>query len=849
MKENSSDEWNTELLAEYDERICELAKAEGLDWYPIHYEVCDYYSMIGHMSYHGLPTHYGHWSFGKSFERTHQMYNLGMEGLPYELIINSDPSIAYLMKENPAYLQILIMAHCVGHSDFFKNNRTFRETRPDTVIQRFRNAKKRIQGYTEDVHIGIEEVERVLDAAHAIQFQTDRYHFPKLTRKEMKDKYIKLINEDTKGEWKGFNINKIPLEPEYDLLGFISEYGKLDDWKRDIIDIVRDEAKYFIPQIQTKVMNEGWACVTGDTLIDTDRGLITARELVENRTGHVFDGESYEPLVDWHYNPSTERVKITTNLGYTIHGSRKHRVWDGQDWVYLGDIKVGHTLPVARGDGAWAQELVKLDHEPSYRVDLDEICREHGVTYRQVRRWLKGKPVRVADEKCAAAKQSIDENKKLHVTPRLEGMRIPKLLTPELSNVLGLIVGDGGFWTGKRNDRLRSGLTSGDDEICDLFCHEVESVFGVRPSPKRDVNKWRIGIPSEVIVKWMIETFDFAIGNTAAIKKIPSQVLRSPKEVVAAFIRGLFDADGCATTNGDVIYVTASSTLAQQVHEVLLKFGISSKLSHSPSKNPNHSDGYRIEITSRNADLYREMIGFHLTRKQSRLDGAVERRLWRCNDRRTTQHVVNVEYDVGEVFDFEVKNTHKYRASSFINHNSFWHYRLMHKLELPQKYHIPFLKSHNQVLRPHVGGLNPYHVGFEIFKKIEERHGIEECFLARETAHDVSFLRQYLTEEDAKELGLFSFSLHKNEYKIDEISDDDGWKRVKQSLLNNVGTNSIPVIYVKEFTDDDVLVLEHEHDGRDLELTHADQVVEHVHTLWEDEVKLFTVVEGESWEI
>jgi len=173
----------------------------------------------------------------------------------------------------------------------------------------------------------------------------------------------------------------------------------------------------------------------------------------------------------------------------------------------------------------------------------------------------------------------------------------------------------------------------------------------------------------------------------------------------------------------------------------------------------------------------------------------------------------------------------------------------MHKLELPQKYHIPFLKSHNQVLRPHIGGLNPYHIGFEMFKKIEERYGIDECFLARETTHDVSFLRQYLTEEDAKELGLFSFSLHKSEYKIDEISDDDGWKRVKQSLLNNVGTNSIPVIYVKEFTDDDVLVLDHEHDGRDLELTHADQVVEHVHTLWEDEVKLFTVVESEPWEI
>ena len=256
---NSSDEWSTDLLSEYDERICELAKSEGLDWFPIHYEVCDYYSMIGHMSYHGMPTHYGHWSFGKSFERTHQMYNLGMEGLPYELIINSNPSIAYLMKENPAYLQILIMCHCVGHSDFFKNNRMFRDTRPESVVQRFRNAKKRIQGYTEDPHIGIDEVEKVLDAAHAIQFQADRFPIVKPTHKDLKDKYIKLINEDTKGDWKSFDITRIPLEPQYDVLGFISEYGKFDDWKRDIIDIVRDEANYFMPQIHTKIMNEGWA--------------------------------------------------------------------------------------------------------------------------------------------------------------------------------------------------------------------------------------------------------------------------------------------------------------------------------------------------------------------------------------------------------------------------------------------------------------------------------------------------------------------------------------------------------------------------------------------------------------
>ena len=200
-------DWDFKLLKEWDDKICEIAEGHGLDWFPINYEVCDYFSMIGHMSYHGMPTHFGHWSYGKSFERTRQMYNLGMEGLPYELIINSNPSIAYLMKENPAYLQILIMAHCVGHSDFFKNNRMFANTRPESVIAKFRNAKKRIQGYVEDHTIGIEEVEKVIDAAMALQFQTYRYGQKKASRNELIAKYTDLIKKDETGEYVDFDLN------------------------------------------------------------------------------------------------------------------------------------------------------------------------------------------------------------------------------------------------------------------------------------------------------------------------------------------------------------------------------------------------------------------------------------------------------------------------------------------------------------------------------------------------------------------------------------------------------------------------------------------------------------------
>ena len=179
-------EFNFKDLKIWDEKICKMAENYGLDWFPISYEICDYYEMIGHMSYHGMPSHYNHWSYGKSFERTHQMYNLGQEGLPYELIINSNPSIAYLMRENPMYLQILIMAHCVGHSDFFKNNRIFENTKPKNIVTRMRNAKKRIQGYIENPNIGLEKVENFLDAVHSIRFQTERNRRKRLSRKQIR---------------------------------------------------------------------------------------------------------------------------------------------------------------------------------------------------------------------------------------------------------------------------------------------------------------------------------------------------------------------------------------------------------------------------------------------------------------------------------------------------------------------------------------------------------------------------------------------------------------------------------------------------------------------------------------
>jgi len=432
-------DWTVKELQEWDEKICKIATEKyDLDWFPIEYEILDYKEMLGAMAYTGLPTHYRHWSFGKTFERTATRYNLGMEGLPYEMIINSNPSIAYLMLENPMSIHLLTMAHCVGHSDFFKNNRMFKDTDPTNILGRFKAAAKRVQGYIEDPSIGIENVENILDACHSIQYQVPRT--PGIKRPEGN-----IFKDRVRSKsllWEKEDNLFLDDKKDYNLLKFIRNHARnLEDWQRDLMEMVERRASYFIPQAKTKIMNEGWAV--------------------------------------------------------TIH------------------------------------EKIMLD------------------------------------------------------------------------------------------------------------------------------------------------------------------------------------------------------------------------------------------------------------------------------------------------------------------------------LNLPDKYQLAFYKSHNQVVRPVIGRINPYHLGYTIFKKIEREHGFEECKIAREVHDDESFIRTYLDEELCAELNLFSYSYERTQknYAINHISDKEGWKSVRAALINNVGLKSVPIVCVTDYDKrTNALYITHEHDGRDLDLNYANKVYDYIRYLWDDDIFFTSIIEGEVWE-
>ncbi|MCI0653316.1 MAG: SpoVR family protein [Methylococcaceae bacterium] len=274
-----SSELDIAELKEWDNRIREKAGAFGLDCYAQEYEICDHFQMLSSMAYSGMPSHYPHWSYGKSYEKLKTTYDYGISGLPYEMVINSSPCIAYLMRDNSLALTILTMAHVYGHNDFFKNNFNFSHTRAELTVSTFKLHAERIRSYVESPSIGRGDVESVLDSAHALSLQLDRNRG---LRKRSPQEQIEAAVERAhpvkdafqsihkRQEEPAVDLNKIPLEPEADLLLFIRNNNRqLTYWQRDLLTIVHEEAEYFLPQIETKIMNEGWASFWHRTIMNS----------------------------------------------------------------------------------------------------------------------------------------------------------------------------------------------------------------------------------------------------------------------------------------------------------------------------------------------------------------------------------------------------------------------------------------------------------------------------------------------------------------------------------------------------------------------------------------------------
>jgi len=309
IKEKSTEisdgpDWNFPLLETYHTEIKRIAAHYKLDTYPNQIEVITAEQMMDAYSSVGMPIGYNHWTFGKKFIQTEQSYKRGQMGLAYEIVINSNPCIAYLMEENTIPMQALVIAHaCYGHNSFFKNNYLFKSwTDADSIIDYLVFAKNYIAQCEE--HHGIDAVENILDSCHALMnYGVDRYKRPsepslseEKRRQQERTEYLQTqVNElwrtiPKSAEKEVLKAPNFPNEPQENILYFIEKNAPLlQSWQREIIRIVRKISQYFYPQKQTQVMNEGWATFWHYTITNHmyDEGLVSDKFMLEILHNHT----------------------------------------------------------------------------------------------------------------------------------------------------------------------------------------------------------------------------------------------------------------------------------------------------------------------------------------------------------------------------------------------------------------------------------------------------------------------------------------------------------------------------------------------------------------------------------
>ena len=267
----------TPELSRLNREIERYAHEYGLDFYETFFEVLDFEEMNMVAAYGGFPNRYPHWKFGMEYERLNKSYAYGLHKI-YEMVINNDPCYAYLLECNHLVDQKIVMAHVYGHCDFFKNNIWFSKSNRKMMDSMANHATK-IRKYI-DKH-GLDEVEGFIDICLSIDDLIDHHSVfieRKFKQQELPEEPI-VIRKIASSEYMDDFINprefmeqqrqkleeerqrrkRFPEEPQKDVLLFLTENAPLANWQRDILWMIREEAYYFAPQAQTKIMNEGWA--------------------------------------------------------------------------------------------------------------------------------------------------------------------------------------------------------------------------------------------------------------------------------------------------------------------------------------------------------------------------------------------------------------------------------------------------------------------------------------------------------------------------------------------------------------------------------------------------------------
>lgn len=335
----------TPALRKAREEIEIHAREYGLDFFETVFEVLDWNQINMVAAYGGFPNRYPHWRFGMEYERLSKSYAYGLSKI-YEMVINNDPCYAYLLHSNKMVDQKMVMAHVFAHCDFFKNNAWFRHTNRK-MMDEMANHRVRIHRYID--RFGYEAVETFIDSCLSLDNLIDTHRgspdrkpeiqdVPDLETKKLKshkpymEKYVNppefLESQRREIQREVEASRKIPSRPEKDVMGFLMDYAPLQDWERDILSMIREEAYYFAPQGQTKILNEGFASFFHSRIM-TEK-VLQDSEVIDFADHH----SGTMAMQPGQLNPYKIGIELLRNI---------RERWDkgqfGKEWAECGDMR------------------------------------------------------------------------------------------------------------------------------------------------------------------------------------------------------------------------------------------------------------------------------------------------------------------------------------------------------------------------------------------------------------------------------------------------------------------------------------------------------------------------------
>ena len=546
-------DWNFALVEKVMEVLTELATELKLETYPNQIEIISSEQMLDAYASTGLPVMYRHWSFGKRFSQERDQYRKGRSGLAYELVLNSNPCINYLMEENSATMQTLVLAHAAfGHNHFFRNNYLFQSTPADSIIDYLVFARNYIDQCEEKY--GAALVERTLDHAHALQSQgVDRQNRPRRvslaeekTRQQSREAYLDTQVSElwsrtvpaSAAAQPDANEKPFPARPEENLLYFLEKHSPvLKTWQREILRIVRKISQYLEPQRQCLIGSHRVATPAGMKRLDS---LINQDGYIENNSIQLLtDGDFWTPISHTYKNLA-ETIKVITKTGRVFVGTPEHPLQvlseSGTDLIMkpIGEMSIGDHL------------VYKLNYHPfpkdsaniKYPIYLDGLsnCKLCGLTAENISSHVVQKHNMSVDEYKNQHGEVISDRYRLRRSAN-NLLKRPEKFDEKVSRIFAYLLNS----SRSPRDRNQSTFEFKNDNLDILL--DLKSCLKESFDIDVDISMDRYGKKRIIFNSMMLkDLISINVGETNRKLQIPEFVFSLDEKSSESFIRAYFDS-------------------------------------------------------------------------------------------------------------------------------------------------------------------------------------------------------------------------------------------------------------------------------------------------------------------